>query len=117
MLEMDRANEPEVRTVTANGRWHLDDYAYRFCTDDGFRLERVQAERPETLADRVLRFVDEHPGLSTRATVQGGSGRNEDIQRELEQLASLGGLRKEKTAKGYAWYRPEQHSLDLEGEE
>lgn len=115
LLEMDWTNEPEVRAVAASGRWQVDDYAYRLVRSDGWQLRLVDGQ-PLGLAsldDRVLRFVEEHPGAGTGRIMKEVSGRNEEVLRELRRQEELGAVRKEVKGQAHTWYPVEQQFLEL----
>ena len=118
LLEMDRTNEPEVRAVTASGRWQVDDYSYRLVMSDGWRLRLVEGQplKIVSLSDRVLRFIEEHPGAGTKKIMKEVQGRNEDVLGELHIQEELGVVRKEQKGQAHLWYPVEQQSLELEDE-
>lgn len=87
ILEMDEGDGGWVRKIRGRGRWRVDDCAVRLADD---RWELAAGEL--SLDARVLLFVENNPGASSRAVRGGVQGKAREIDATVERLLERGAV-------------------------
>jgi len=95
VLEMHEAGGPTMRRIRGRARWRGEPFLVRLNRADRYVLAGGDGagEEPragDDLPRRVLRAIQERPGLSTRAVRDAVVGRSADIRAALEELIKQG---------------------------
>jgi hypothetical protein len=101
ILEMEpTTDDSAVRRIRARARWAMEPFAVRLA-DTGLRLEHAAP----SLDAKLLAYVEEHPGATTRSIREDTEGRDAEVAASLDRLRRSGLVEDRGRARQHSWYR------------